>query len=69
MAVCLEIRKRMERCLLRLSLSETYVASTALPWSTRMMIKLNAIPYEREGREIVVNRYRVPKMERRGNLR
>ena len=44
--VCLEVWKRMERCLLARPPSETYVASTDCPWSTRMMIKLNAMPCE-----------------------
>ena len=45
-AVWRERRKRMERCLSNLprSDSETSVVSTALPWSMRMMIRLNAMP-------------------------
>ena len=56
--VCLEVWKRMERCLLARPPSETYVASTDCPWSTRMMIKLNAMPYRRGGRGIFVSGYR-----------
>ena len=45
-AVWRERRKRIERCLSNLprSDSETSVVSTALPWSMRMMIRLNAMP-------------------------
>ena len=44
MVARLGIRKRMERCLLSVPSSGTYVGSTALPFSTRMMIRLNAMP-------------------------
>ncbi len=45
-AFCLaERRKRRERLESNLLRFETSVVSTALPWSMRMMIRLNAMPY------------------------